>query len=453
MSMLKAKQIKLNLAGDLLVGGVDGKGSILAAGTTGQYLKVTGAGTLQYVNIDSLDVVYGETTVGAYLDTLGTTVSTQGSDIAQAKSDIDALELRATAIEGVNTTQDGLLTGLRTDVDASTTKIGNIITAVALATDGTLVPYTGTTYLNASTSIVDATKKLDTAIAALAQSAASDAFVNTGTGVRALTSTDKDDAINEVFAKANIAKVDATNLPTVNDDITAGYKEGDIWVNGQNAFVAISVAEGAAVWTRIDQNLNASLFTFKGTADASGPSEALAALEQGVETGDTFKISVAGDFSGALPFQVKAGDFIVWTGSAWDKLDGTETDVIGTADKIDVSGNADTGYTITIASTYAGQASITTVGTITTGTWNGTTVGQAYGGTGITTVTASGDANKVLTVGSTGTLEYGYVTDLRDSAGVAVASSTSGVLVAAERLLVHIQQSFMLMVRFPLLNR
>ena len=60
------------------------------------------------------------------------------------------------------------------------------------------------------------------------------------------------------------------------------------------------------------------------------------------------------------------------------------TDVIsavGTTNRIDVSGG-----TIDIASTYVGQTSIITVGTITTGVWNGTAVGTAYGGTGATTV-------------------------------------------------------------------
>jgi len=37
--------------------------------------------------------------------------------------------------------------------------------------------------------------------------------------------------------------------------------------------------------------------------------------------------------------------------------------------------------------TYAGQASITTLGTITTGAWNGAAIGVPYGGTGATTLT------------------------------------------------------------------
>jgi hypothetical protein len=50
----------------------------------------------------------------------------------------------------------------------------------------------------------------------------------------------------------------------------------------------------------------------------------------------------------------------------------------GTTDRITVSADA-----IDIASTYIGQNTITTLGTVTTGTWNGTAVGPGYGGTGI----------------------------------------------------------------------
>lgn len=59
---------------------------------------------------------------------------------------------------------------------------------------------------------------------------------------------------------------------------------------------------------------------------------------------------------------------------------GNTIDVVGTADRI--VANADS---IDIASTYVGQASITTLGTITTGVWNGTDVAVADGGTGAST--------------------------------------------------------------------
>ena len=59
--------------------------------------------------------------------------------------------------------------------------------------------------------------------------------------------------------------------------------------------------------------------------------------------------------------------------------------VVGTADKITV--NADD---ITIATTYVGQESLTTLGTVATGTWEATDVGVAHGGTGVSTLTDGG---------------------------------------------------------------
>jgi hypothetical protein len=54
----------------------------------------------------------------------------------------------------------------------------------------------------------------------------------------------------------------------------------------------------------------------------------------------------------------------------------------GTSNRITVDTDS-----IDIASTYVGQNSITTLGTITTGTWNGTAIGTGYGGTGLTSYT------------------------------------------------------------------
>ena len=80
--------------------------------------------------------------------------------------------------------------------------------------------------------------------------------------------------------------------------------------------------------------------------------------------------------------------------------------VVGTADRIAASADS-----IDIASTYVGQSSITTLGTIGTGTWQGTIVGSTYGGTGVnngsSTITLGGNlvtsgANS-LTLTTTGT--------------------------------------------------
>ena len=91
----------------------------------------------------------------------------------------------------------------------------------------------------------------------------------------------------------------------------------------------------------------------------------------------------------------------------------------GTTDRITVNNDS-----IDIASTYAGQNTITTLGTIASGTWQGTTIGTIYGGTGNTSysigdllVGAADNALNKLSIGTTGkvlqsngtTLVYGDV--------------------------------------------
>jgi hypothetical protein len=88
-------------------------------------------------------------------------------------------------------------------------------------------------------------------------------------------------------------------------------------------------------------------------------------------------------FSGAG--QITAGDGLTKTGNT--------INAVGTADRISVSSDA-----IDIAATYVGQSTITTLGTITTGTWNGTDIAVADGGTGAST---AGDARTNLGAGGT----------------------------------------------------
>lgn len=57
--------------------------------------------------------------------------------------------------------------------------------------------------------------------------------------------------------------------------------------------------------------------------------------------------------------------------------------VTGTSNRITVTNGAGTTPTVDVSSAYVGQNTITTLGTISTGTWNGSIVTGTYGGTGI----------------------------------------------------------------------
>ena len=65
---------------------------------------------------------------------------------------------------------------------------------------------------------------------------------------------------------------------------------------------------------------------------------------------------------------------------------GTVTSVSGTVNRISVT-NGTTAAVVDIDAAYVGQSSITTLGTITSGVWNGTFIGVVYGGTGLTSAT------------------------------------------------------------------
>ena len=175
----------------------------------------------------------------------------------------------------------------------------------------------------------------------------------------------------------------------------------------QNGFYKVTtVGDGstAFVLTRTPDADSASeitggAFTFveEGTANADN---GYVATHNGEPTLGTTNITFD-QFSGAG--QISAGNGLTKSGNT--------INAVGTADRISVAADA-----IDIASTYVGQNTITTLGTITTGVWNGTTVGVQYGGTGLTTVTDNG-------------VVYGDGTNALD---VTAASSADGSILQAD---------------------
>lgn len=133
----------------------------------------------------------------------------------------------------------------------------------------------------------------------------------------------------------------------------------------------------AGGWTRADD--------FGTTVDASTGSFAF--VEAGtVNAGNGFVLTTTGHTLGTnnLVFTQFSGAGQITAGAGLTKS-GNTINAVGTADQITVAADA-----IGISTTYAGQGSITTLGTIATGTWQSTAVGAAYGGTGKTSLTSNG---------------------------------------------------------------
>ena len=143
---------------------------------------------------------------------------------------------------------------------------------------------------------------------------------------------------------------------------------------GSSQFNGIYVA-AAGPWTRAtDMNAWAevpSAFTF---------------VQQGTTLADTGWVCTS-DAGGTIDVTAitwtqfsGAGSYLAGNGL---QLSGNTFSVLANGTTINVSASG-----IKLSDNYAGQATITTVGTLTAGTWNANTIGVAYGGTGATTFTA-----------------------------------------------------------------
>ncbi len=92
---------------------------------------------------------------------------------------------------------------------------------------------------------------------------------------------------------------------------------------------------------------------------------------------------------------------------------GGVTSVSGTTNRINSSGGATP--VIDISSSYVGQSSITTLGTIGTGVWNGTAIGSQYGGTGQNYSASSGILNFTTGTASLLTAPSGTIVGTSDA--------------------------------------
>jgi hypothetical protein len=230
--------------------------------------------------------------------------------------------------------------------------------------------------------------------------------------------------------------------------LTAGQRvlvkdQSTAFQNGIYTVTTVGTVSTNWVLTRaIDNDSNVTVLEVEG-GDFCFVQEGTVNADNGfvVTTNGAITIGTTGidyvQFSGAG--QVVAGDGLTKTGNTLN--------AVGTNNRISISADA-----IDISSSYVGQATITTLGTIATGTWQGTIVGPTYGGTGVNngsnTLTLAGNvshagaftqtftatANTSLTLPVTGTLATLAGSEALSNKTI-TASSFSGTTIAGSGLI------------------
>lgn len=156
-----------------------------------------------------------------------------------------------------------------------------------------------------------------------------------------------------VASTANVSVATGLVNGSVVDGVTLATGDRVLLKNqttGSENGVYIVAASGAA--SRATDNISANTFWFAEEGTANADTQWVVTTNNPITTGTTSLV---------------ISQF------------GAATNYVGTANRITISGTA-----IDISINYVGQTSITTLGTVTTGTWNGTAIAVANGGTGAT---------------------------------------------------------------------
>ena len=386
-----------------------------ADGSNGHFLKTNGSGTLSFGAISTSFTIGADSGSDDTFNTGDTLTFAGGTGIDTTVSN-DQVSF---AIDSTVATLTGSQTLTNKTINASQLVNGSVSNA-KLANDGITIGSDDTslggtiTDLNGLTSVDVDNITLDANTISTTNSNGNLVISPNGTGTvtvpsgyESRTGFGDDSLVNKSYVdavangldvKASVRVATTGNLSGTynngNGTITAG-SNGAISVDG----VTLSVNDRVLVKDQTTQTQNGfykvtatgsggAAFVLTRTPDADAASEltggAFTFVEEGTANADNGYVLTTNGTptlgTTAITFEQFSGAGQISAGAGLTKT-GNTIDVVGTADKITVAANA-----VTIASTYVGQSSITTLGTITTGTWNGTAIAATSGGTGLTSI-------------------------------------------------------------------
>jgi len=199
--------------------------------------------------------------------------------------------------------------------------------------------------------------------------------------------------------------------------ITAGLINVNTQITGILAASAFPALSG-------DVSTSAGLLATTITANAINTAKIQDGSVTLVKMGNISASKLLGNASGGIAAvsEIILGTGLSFSGSTLNTTNsGAVTSISGIADRISIN-NTTTVPAIDIASTYIGQPSITTVGTITIGSWTGEVVAPAFGGTGIA------NGSKTITLGGNLVTTGAYSTNFTTTGTTALTLPETGVL-------------------------
>ncbi len=386
--------------------------SIVASVSPGTGINVSGTATNPVVGLANTSVAAGSYTYASI------TVDAQGR--ITTASNGAATGTVTSVVQGTNILIDGTATDPRVNLSptyagqSTITTLGTITTGVW---QGTLISSTyGGTGVNNGGRTITLGGNINTA----------GGFVTTGANTLTLNTT----------GTTNVTLPTSGTLAVVGDSVTSvGGTLNRIAVTGTTS-VQVNISTNYVGQTTIDTLGTVTTGTWEASTievDNGGTGRtsatAYSVICGGTTSTGTLQSVVSVGTSGQVLTSNGAGALPTWQTAAA----GTVTSVIGTTDRIDSTGGA--APVINIAATYVGQSSITTLGTIATGVWQGTIVGPTYGGTGVNngvrTITLGGN----MTTGGTLTTAAAFTTSganaltLTTTGATNVTLPTTGLLV------------------------
>jgi len=351
----------------------------------------------------------------------------------------------------------GALFGAASAITIGGTIYGRFVTSSSAVTisSGTNAVNSSITLAPQGTGTVDVSSKRITSLAdpSQAQDAATKAYVDSvanGLDVKQSVKAASTAPLTSVLYNNNTTGVGATlinngTLAALNLDSIALFVDDRVLIKDQtaglqNGVYVVSHAGSASIpWvltraTDFDNSpgteVGPGIFFFVEQGTTQADNGYVITTDTAIVIGTT--AIVFSQFSGAG--QIVAGDGLTKSGNT--------INAVGTANRISISADA-----IDISTAYVGQATITTLGTIGTGTWQGSVIGATYGGTGVNngsnTLTLAGNvshagsftqtftatANTSVTLPTTGTLATLAGTEALSNKTITL-SSFSGTTIA-----------------------